>query len=120
MDPKNAKKSVMDVWHQRHFDALVFLVMNGEVDPSLPTHHKPGSIWKNALLAVRYWKGLPLWVDGDNNEPASQEEMVPLGSYWHEGARHGYGEENTKGCNHSRRMIEGPVPRRKYEKPPSR
>lgn len=36
-----------------------------QVDPRLPTSHRPGSPHKAVLLALRAEAGLPLWVDGD-------------------------------------------------------
>lgn len=35
------------------------------IDPSMPTHAKPGSEQKVFTLAARYAAGLPLWHDED-------------------------------------------------------
>lgn len=44
------------------------LVHLGEVDPSLPTHHGPGSDAKMVLMTIRDEMGLPLNVEGDSGD----------------------------------------------------
>ena len=66
MQRQNDRDGLQEYIHR--VDAMRRLVQKGELDPSKPTRHGPGSDEKMILMTLRDEMGLPMNVDGDSRE----------------------------------------------------